>query len=221
LALAVRDFNEPRAELFTFPPDDGIVVVEVKKGNVMEVVDVAPALRGQLGTEGTVGLVELFETARQEWTAGVLTTAVERFERRLTEEISGLRLEVRQEMTTQVGALRQEITTQVGALRQEMTAQIGALREEMFDRDGALREEMLDQGSALRREIFDLGSALRQEMAQQGASLRVEINQQGALLRTDMGDLRFDLLKWAFVFWAGQTAVIATVVGVMLQLARP
>jgi hypothetical protein len=47
----------------------------------------SPALHQRLGIEATVGLLELFDTARQEWTADMTTIASERFERRITGEI--------------------------------------------------------------------------------------------------------------------------------------
>lgn len=60
--------------------------------------NVLPALRDRLGHEATLGLLELFESERAAWSEHVLSVAVERFERRLAEEISGLRLAVVREI---------------------------------------------------------------------------------------------------------------------------
>lgn len=99
----------------------------------MEVADVPPALRERLGPNGTAGLLGLFATAHQEWTADVTTAAVERFERRLTEEAANWRV----------------------ALAQTEAA----LRLEMRDGDARLREKMRELGSDLRSEM----ASLRQE----------------------------------------------------------
>jgi hypothetical protein len=88
----------------------------------MEVSDVCPALRERLGVEATVGLLRLFDTARQEWTGDVTTAAVERFEARLIEETARLGLEIaefRASLQAEIAALRQESTTEFAALRQE------------------------------------------------------------------------------------------------------
>jgi hypothetical protein len=213
--------HDPTSRLFTFPSDDGIVVVEVGKDAAMEVADVAPALRERLGPEATVGLLALFETARQDWTADVTTAAVERFERRLTDEMSGMRVALAQTEA----ALRQQVLEGDASLRREMSALAAALRQEINDQGIALRQEINDQGIALRQEIHDQGVVLRQEIHDQGVVLRHEICNQGVALRHEISSLRqehldsrFDLVKWSFVFWVGQVIAIAGVVGLMLRL---
>lgn len=64
----------------------------------MRVNSVAPALRERLGHEATVGLLELVETDRSEREDRVLSIAVERFERRLAEELASLRVAVVREI---------------------------------------------------------------------------------------------------------------------------
>ena len=143
----------------------------------MEVGDVAPALQERLGPAATVGLLSLFATARQEWTVDVTTAAVERFERRLGEEISAVRLEI-------------------AGLREELRTGNVSLREEMHASDASLREEMRAMGASLRQELRDGDAALRHGMS----------------------ELKFDLLKWSFIFWVGQTFATAAVFATMFQL---
>jgi phage host-nuclease inhibitor protein Gam len=57
----------------------------------------------------------------------VLTAEAERFERRLTEEISGLRTE----MHDQIAALRTEMHDQIAALRTELHDGLASVRQEM------------------------------------------------------------------------------------------
>ncbi|HYT73491.1 MAG TPA: hypothetical protein VEL79_01975 [Vicinamibacterales bacterium] len=88
----------------TFPHDDGIVVVRGWKG--AEVVASVPSvLSARLGPDASKGLVELLEAERHDWSDQVLILAGERFERRLVEEASKLRIE----MSTLGSVLRQEI----------------------------------------------------------------------------------------------------------------
>ena len=88
---------------------------------------VPAALRERLGSEGTNDLVWLFQTARAEWTGEIVNLAVERFERRLVEEISGLRVEMARGHAT----LREELARESATLREALAQQGAALRVEM------------------------------------------------------------------------------------------
>ena len=115
-------------------------------------IDHAPAaLQKRLGPDGIAGLGELFVEARKDWTADVIGVVTDRFERRLTEETSKLRV---------------EMTQGFAALRQEMAAGFGALRQQLADQ-------------------------------------------------------RFELLKWAFIFWVGQFFAVAGLVAVLIRALRP
>ena len=39
-------------------------------------------------------------------------------------------------------------------------------------------------------------------------------------LRLDMTNLKFDLLKWCFLFWIGQLAAMTAIMGLLLQGVR-
>ena len=85
--------------------DDGIVVVRSEKEHVVDLQNVPPALRARLGSDATSGLVELLDISRQESKDAVISACTERFERRLVEEISKVRVDV-----AHLGAdLRQEM----------------------------------------------------------------------------------------------------------------
>ena len=55
---------------------------------------VPPVLRERLGDIATIDLMELLETERVEWSNHVLDIAADRFDRRLTEQVSGVRVEL-------------------------------------------------------------------------------------------------------------------------------
>jgi len=52
----------------------------------------SPALRDRLGHEATIGLLECIDSEHMAWSDRVLSIAVERFERRLAEELAELRV---------------------------------------------------------------------------------------------------------------------------------
>ena len=123
---------------------------------------VPASLQDRLGQEATADLVELLTDARKEWTAEVIGMIGDRFERRLTEETSKVRVEM--------AALRSD-------LRREMAALRGDLRQETTEGFASLRQALADQ--------------------------------------------RFEILKWAFLFWVGQFFAVAGLVAVLIRFLRP
>ena len=172
----------------------------------MDASAIPAALRERLGPEATGGLLDLLDVARREWSENVIEVCAARFERRLVEETSTLRLEI----------------AQLDASLRVQIAELGAsLRGEMADLGANLRGEMAGLGASLRSEMAKLEASLRGEMAELGASLRGEMTRLGASLRKEMSDGRFEILKWCFLFWIGQVVAIAGVFGLMLRLMRP
>jgi hypothetical protein len=69
---------------------------EVGQDGYMQVERVRPALRERLGREGSADLVDFLGYCRKEWPADVIGVVGDRFERRLAEETSKLRVEMAQ-----------------------------------------------------------------------------------------------------------------------------
>ena len=51
-------------------------------------------------------------------------------------------------------------------------------------------------------------------------SFERRLAEETAKLRLDMADLKFDLLKWSFLFWIGQLAAIMAMLSWMLRDLR-
>lgn len=160
----------------------------------MERADVPLALHERLGAEATAGLLELFDTARQEWTADVTTAAVERFERRLSEESANWR----------VALARTE-----AALRLEMHDGFASLRQEMRGGDASVREEIRGVEASLRQQIREVDASLRQDM-RDGFARAKEESLAG----------RFELLRWCFMFWVGQVFAVAGALALVLRFMQ-
>lgn len=90
----------------------------------MSSVHVPRALAERPGAEGTPALFAVLESAHAEWTEDMLTLAAERFERSLTVEISGLRVDVARELSN----LGQDLGRHVSDVRHDL----GAARVELF-----------------------------------------------------------------------------------------
>jgi hypothetical protein len=182
--------------------DDGIVVGEVRKEDAVDVHAVPPALRLALGPDATRALIETIERSHHDARPAMIAACTERFERRLVEEVSRLRVE----MAQQGADLRQEMGTLGVNLRQEM----GTLGAD-------LRQEIGTRGVDLRQEMGQLGVGLRQEMGQLGVGLRQEMGQLGVGLRADVSAGRVEMVKWLFLFWVGQVIVMTGIMGALLR----
>jgi ABC-type uncharacterized transport system ATPase component len=66
-------------------------------------------LRTRLGDDATFGLVELLSAEEKDWSERMLTSATERFERRLTQEISLLRQDFHQSLNEGLAGIRTEL----------------------------------------------------------------------------------------------------------------
>jgi hypothetical protein len=97
-------------------------------------------LRERLGPEATGGLLHVLEVAQHEGRDDVLNLAAERFERRLAEVGSGLRV---------------QIAHSEAALRHEMAQFEVRLREGLGDVDVRLRQDLSQMELRIIREIGD------------------------------------------------------------------
>jgi hypothetical protein len=159
-------------------------------------IDAVPApLRAQLGPDATAGLLELLDLSHREARETLIRASSERFERRLVEESSKLRVDMARFEST---------------LKQDMAHLESSLRQEMVTMAAGLRQEMSAMGATLRQEMVGMGATLRQEMAAMRSGLSQEI-----------ATGRVELFKWCFIFWIGQVFAMTAILGVMLRLFRP
>ena len=91
----------------------------------MAIIAVPRPLREKLGEEATDALVTLINEADERNKDSVIEVVEERFERRLSEEMSKLR--------TEISELRVELFGEMGKLRAEHSGEMGKLRAEMHD----------------------------------------------------------------------------------------
>ena len=157
----------------------------------METTVVPPALRDRLGHEGTLGLIEFMQATHEAWRDDVVEVVSDRFEQRLSTEIGGLRVE----MVNGFATLRQEIS----AVRQEMTNGLAAARMETANGLAAVRQETANGLAAVRQEMTNGFMAVRKEMSEG----------------------RVDFIKWSFLFWIGQVAVLSGVMALLLRSFSP
>jgi hypothetical protein len=174
------------------------------------------ALRDRLGPEATGGLVDLFDIARREWVADVVTIVTDRFERRLAQEVAGLKTVV-VEGDAQV---RHEMAAGFALVRSEIAETKVELRSEIAETKVELCREIAETRVDLCREIAHTRVALQQQIVETRADLRLEIAGIMPQVRQNLAETRVELLKWSFYFWIGQVVALASLMAVMLRMMR-
>jgi hypothetical protein len=107
--------------------------------------------------------------------------------------------------------LGQEASEDLLKALDEVQADMLAITGERFE------ARLTATASELRGEMTDGFSKLRVEMVESAAKLRVEMAEGFANLRKGMSEMRVDILRWSFLFWIGQIAMLISVLSYMLR----
>ena len=106
-----------------------------------------------------------------------------------------------------------------GALLEKLGEPASSTLIEILDaqQQASTEAAMTQCGERFERRLIEETSRLRLETAQ----LRGDMREGFADLRRDMAADRFELLRWAFVFWVGQLAAVAGIVFALLRTLPP
>lgn len=148
----------------------------------MTVLTVPKPLRERLGDEVTDSLVELLNQVADRTKEDVIALVAEKFERKLGEELAQVRVDM--------AAMRAELREEIVKLRTELHNEILTVRTELHDEISKVRTELHDEISRVRTELHDETSKVRTD------------------LQVQIANTRSELIRWMFIFWVGQLAVI-------------
>lgn len=93
-------------------------------------------------------------------------------------------------------------------LRNELKEDINELRNELKDDITAVRNELKEDINGLRIELKDDIATVRSELKGDINAVRNELKGDIAGLEVKIEKMRSDVIKWMFIFWAGQLAAI-------------
>ena len=128
-----------------------------------------------------------------------------------------------QEKLTEEGAdALVEILDKVEERSEAHTLQVA---EERFEKKlEQVKFELKEDISKVDKRLELVKSELKQEISDTKAELREEISkvdrrleQVRAELKTDIANVRADLIKWMFIFWAGQ---VITITGILIAFLK-
>jgi hypothetical protein len=72
----------------------------------------------------------------------------------------------------------------------------------------------------LLHEVGQLEVRLRGELGHVDGELRQDLSQMELRIIREIGNSRFDLLKWTFAFWIGQVVAMSAIMAAMLRIVR-
>ncbi|KAA2243764.1 DUF1640 domain-containing protein [Chitinophaga agrisoli] len=109
------------------------------------------------------------------------------------------------------------IREEVAAFKEEVKNEFKAIREEV----AAFKEEVKNEFKAVREEATLFKEEVRNEfkaVREEAALFKEEMRNEFKTVRSEMSHNKADLMKWMFVFWAGQ--LIATFSFILLFIKK-
>ena len=159
----------------------------------MEIITIPRVLREKLGDNGADSLVELLNRVSNHTRDDVLTFVEEKFEHHLSEEIS---------------KVNERITKETSKLDNRLTEEIGKVNERIAEETNKLDNRLTEEMGKVNERIAEERVSINQRITEEVAKVNQRVTDEIAMVRTDMHALRADLIKWMFIFWAGQIGVI-------------
>jgi translation elongation factor EF-G len=161
----------------------------------MPIIPIPKTLRDKLGEEASNSLVELLNIFGGDTKEQVMDQSSTRFEKTLTTEISGLRIELIEQNTV----TREEFNLRITDTREELVERIAATREELLRKIAETREELLEKINETREELLEKINETREELLEM------------------IHDTKTSMIKWMFIFWIGQ---IGAIVGILFAFFK-
>ncbi|MCG6551089.1 MAG: hypothetical protein L7F77_02080 [Candidatus Magnetominusculus sp. LBB02] len=119
----------------------------------MSVITIPRSIRERLGDEASEAFATLINDVDIGARKDAIAIAEERFERRLVEENSKLRLEIR----TEIGKLNDRISFEIGKLNERISFEIGNVNERISFEISKVNERISEESGKLRVDIERTG----------------------------------------------------------------
>lgn len=115
----------------------------------------------------------------------------------LKEEIVQVRIELKEGMAQ----VKAELKEDIGHLRTEFKEEIGQVRMEFKDEIAQVKTE-------LKEEIVQVKTEFKDEITRVKIDIKEGVFREIAQVRVEMMASKADIIKWMFIFWVGQFAVM-------------
>lgn len=82
------------------------------------------------------------------------------------------------------------------------------------------QRRLAEEIGKLRTDLLAEIASVRAELGSQIGSVRAELGSQIGSVRAELAGAKADLIRWVFVFWAGQAVLVVGLFGTLLALLK-
>ncbi|MEW6482011.1 MAG: coiled-coil domain-containing protein [bacterium] len=126
----------------------------------MPIITVPKVLREKLGEDGVDSLIELLNQSEQKVKGEVITLSDEKFARKLSEEISGVKIEFSKKLSEEISGVKQEIALLEGKLEARISEVRAEFKVDLEREISKLDKRINEETSKLRVDIAQFKSEL-------------------------------------------------------------
>jgi Fe2+ transport system protein B len=156
----------------------------------------------KLGEEGSEALAAVLNEHGKEAENSVIKTAAQRFEKKLSEEISGVRLE----MAESEKRFEKKLSEEISGVRLELAESEKRFEKKLSEEISGVRIELAESEKRFEKKLSEEISGVREEMVRGDCALQKEIQKS-----------KTDTVKWMFIFWIGQ---IGALLGILFMVFK-
>ncbi len=182
----------------------------------MAILTIPRVLREKLGDEGAEALVELLNTVGYQERNNLLGLVEERFARRVGEESARLKAYISEVKF----ALEEQIREVESRLEGRITEVESKLEKQIAEVESRLEGRITEVESKLEKQIAEVESRLEGRITEGERKLEKQIVEVGAKFEVRLAQVRADLIRWMFIFWAGQIGVLVALFVLFFRLLQ-
>jgi uncharacterized protein YpuA (DUF1002 family) len=171
----------------------------------MAILTVPRVLREKLGEEGAEALVELLNTIGHQERDNLLVLVEERFARRVGEESAHLKGHVSEVKSVLEGQIR------------EVEAK---LENQIREVEAKLEKRITEVEAKLENQIREVEAKLEKRITEVEAKLEKRVGELESKFEVRLAQVRADLIRWMFIFWAGQIGVLVALLALFFRLLQ-
>jgi len=189
---------------------------------LMAILTVPKVLREKLGDEGVEALIALLNEAAHHERDNLLGILAERFERRVTEEVSRLEVQMAEvekrldhRIAEEVSRLEVQMAELEKRLDHRITEEVARLEKQMAELEKRLDHRITEEGKRLEVQMAELEKRLDHRITEEVSRLEKQMAEVSAQLQVTLSERYASLVRWMFIFWAGQIGVIAALLALL------
>ncbi|SHK30422.1 LA_3696 family protein [Rhodothermus profundi] len=169
----------------------------------MAILTIPRILRERLGEEGAEALVELLNILGRQEREHLIELVEERFVRRVREESVSLKGHI----------------SEVKSMLEEQTREVESkLGQQIAEVESKLEKRIVEVESKLEKQIAEVESKLEKQIAEVESKLGQRIAEVESKFEVRLAQLRADLIRWMFIFWAGQIGVLVALFALFFRM---